>query len=401
MSLLIGKKRKFYNFKMRGMSGLAVIAMVAALASAMINTIWAVYMNEFLSSVALIGLFSAFLTIISFFSYFLFIPLMERMNKAQVLSVALAVTGVGYVALSLTKSFWLFASISVAITLVSSLRITSFGIILRDKSNPKKVSRNFGLAYSLVIIAWIVGPLIAGFFLRNSDFRTVFSIGALCIFVSLLLFRISGISDSNSKKRIDRYFFKNFKAFFRSNDRVKAYLMNGGSALWMALAYLFMPIYIISNGFPASWVGYFLFAYAIIPCIGEYYFGKLAGRIGYKKIFQIGFYLMAVLAIVAFFINNPLAVMGLVILSSLGIAMTESTTDSYFLDLTNDKEELRFYGPYNTAIEVCEALAKLLSAFVLVFLPFNYVFLVFGLLMMIIGFVSSTIKNKIESRRRE
>ncbi len=406
MGILVGKKRKFYEHRLRGlrfsgMARLAVVGMIAGLASAMINTIWAVYMGQFLSSIALIGLFSAFLTIISFFSYFLFIPLMEKMNKAQIFSVALAVMGAGYVALSITKSFYLFAAVSIAITLVSALRITSFGIILRDKSNPKKVSKNFGMIYSLIIISWIIGPLIAAYFLNQSDFRIVFSIGALCIFLSLLIFRLSRISDSNIKKRVDRDFFKNFKAFFSSKDRVKSYIMNGGSALWMALAYLFMPLYIIKEGLPLSFIGYFLFLYAIIPGIGEYYFGKLAGRIGYKKIFMIGFYLMAVLAVIAFFISNPYIVMGLIILSGIGIAMTESTTDSYFLDLTNDKEELRFYGPYNTAIEACEFAAKLLSAVFLIFLPFNYIFLVFGALMLIVGFVSSTIKDVVESRRRK
>jgi len=383
------------------MTKLALVAMIAGLASAMINTIWAVYMNQFISSIALIGLFSASLTFISFFSYFLFIPLMEKMNKAQVFSIALAVMGVGYVALSMVKSFWLFALISITVTLVSSLRITSFGLILRDKSSPKKVSKNFGMIYSLVIIAWVIGPLIAGYFLQKSDFKIIFSIGALCIFASMLIFRLSKISDPNRKRRIDRYFFRNFRAFFHSGDRVKAYIMNGGSALWMALAYLFMPLYIIKNGFSPSWIGYFLFAYAVIPCIGEYYFGKLAGRIGYKKIFQTGFYSMALLAFIAFFINNPLIVMALIIISSTGIAMTESTTDSYFLDLTNNKEELRFYGPYNTAIEVLEFAAKLFSGIFLVFLPFNYVFLVFGIMMLIVGLVSSTIRDKIESRKRK
>jgi len=398
MSVSSVKRVKVYHHRFSKVSKLSAVILNAAFGSAIISSIWAIYLNSLFHSPALVGFFSAGLTLISFFSYFLFIPLMEKVNKSQIYSIALAATGLIYIAFSLTRSFWFFFPISMIGALVGSLRITSFGIILRDNSDPKKVSGNFGLMYSLAAGSWIFAPLLAAYLLPKYGVSLIFSIGALFIFIALLLFRLSRIEDPNSKKKIDKNFIKNFKAFFKSKDRIKCYLMNGGSSLWLILIYLFVPVYIIESGLSISIVGYFLFAVAIIPTFGEYYFGKLAGRIGYKKIFMTGFYLMAATGILAFFISNPYIVLGLLVISSFGIAMTESTTDSYFLDITDNKQELRFFGPYNTAIDSCDFIAKIMAATLLIFLPFNYVFLIFGVLMIFIAWISTTIKDRIESR---
>jgi MFS family permease len=405
MGVLFLKKRKSHNHLLpkvdeSSIKKLTWVIIMASLASAMVNTVWALYMESFISSPAIIAFFSAFLTIISFFSYFVFIPLMEKMNKAQIYSISLSVMGVCFVALSITRSIIPFVIIAFFLTLVTSLRLTSMGIILRDNSRPKNVSSNFGLIYSIAASAWIIGPLISGFFLTRYGFNIVFSFSAIAVFMAMIIFRKSRISDNNTKKRLDKNFFKNFKAFFSSSARIKCYILNGGSSFWLVLIYLFMPLYIVREGFPISWVGYFLFFIAIIPSFGEYLFGKLAGTIGYKKIFITGFLFLSICAIIAFFVQNPIIVMAIIIISTIGVSMTESTTDSYFLDITSQKDELRFFGPYNTAIDACDFISKIIPAVILLFLPFKSVFLIFGLLMLYIVYVAFTIKDHIENKKK-
>lgn len=386
---------KFFSSKI---SKLSLVVIIVSLASSMVNTIWSAYINSFLASPAIVGLFTAGLTIISFLSYFLFIPLMERFNKAKIYTITLIVLAIIYSSLSFKDSLMILVPFAIIASIVGPLRLTSFGIILRDNSKKKKVSGNFGLIYSLAAVAWIIGPLIVGFISKNNGLRIVFSVSSLLLLTGVLVFRTSKINDNNIKKRVDRDFSKNFKAFFSDKERLKVYILNGGSTIFLVLTYLFMPLYILSKGLSFSWVSIFLFSYAIIPAFGEYLFGRMAGKIGYKKIFVVGFSLMAVIGILAFFINNPFIIMGLIVLSSLGVAMTESTTDSYFLDITNKKDELRFYGPYNTAIDLFDSVVKFIPGIILLFLPFSYVFLIFGIIMIYMAFVSSTIKDKIEDK---
>jgi MFS family permease len=128
----------------------------------------------------------------------------------------------------------------------------------------------------------------------------------------------------------------------------------------------------------------------------EFYFSTLAGRVGFKRMFKIGFLIPGIISIICFFLGNIYAILGLLVLASVGLAMLEPTTESYFFHTVGEKEVSRFYGPYNTTIEINDFLGKLLSATILIFLPFKYLFLFFGVAMFFFAFLSFKIKNVYE-----
>jgi len=84
-----------------------------------------------------------------------------------------------------------------------------------------------------------------------------------------------------------------------------------------------------------------------------------------------------------------------------GLAMLESTTESYFFDISKKKEELRFYGPYNTTIDVNQFIGSLLSATLLLVLPFKYIFLLFASFMFFMFFISFKVRKIVESKRKK
>ena len=92
--------------------------------------------------------------------------------------------------------------------------------------------------------------------------------------------------------------------------------------------------------------------------------------------------------------------MGFLVLAGVGMAMVEPTTEAYFFDVLKGKEELRFYGPYNTAIDVNYFIAEIIAATILIFLPFKFLFILFGLFMLILFLLSFKIKNIIEGKRK-
>jgi len=104
------------------------------------------------------------------------------------------------------------------------------------------------------------------------------------------------IKDLNIKKKPDFNITKNFFAFFKSKDRVISYILGGGVNLWWILIFLFMPLFILRQGLDDLWIGYFLFA-SMVPLVAlTYLFAKKAGKIGFKRIFKIGFLIPAVLS---------------------------------------------------------------------------------------------------------
>jgi len=132
----------------------------------------------------------------------------------------------------------------------------------------------------------------------------------------------------------------------------------------------------------------------------EYYFGELAGRKGYKKIFFLGFFIPSLIAFSCFLFFNFWFIFVVLILASFALAMIESTTESYFIDLLRGKEDQRFYPPYNTAIDVGIVFGQVFSALVLLFFDFRYIFLVYGFGMLFLSILSLKMKDVYESRRK-
>ncbi len=397
MSFLLRKQK---GLIFTGIAKLTIIGFIATIAFAFVDTIWAVYLESFVKNISIVGFISAGLTVISFFSYFYFIPLIERSNKSKICFYSLLGFAISYVLFAINKNFYVVVVLAFIITILTTLRITSFGIIVRDKSSGKNLARNEGLMYTFGNIAWLVGPLIAGFLAEKYNLSLIFVLAAIFIIISLFIFKISKINDANIVKRNNPKIWKDFIDFFKNKTRVVAYFLGGGVNFWWSLIFLFMPIYMVESGLGMRYVGYFLFAIAVPLVSLEYFFSKLAGKIGFKKIFKIGFFIPFVLVTICFFVTNLYIILLLLVLASVGMAMIEPTTEAYFFDiLKNKKEECRFYGPYNTTMDVNYFVGKFIAATILLFLPFKFLFLFFGLFLFLFFLLSFSVKNVIENRR--
>lgn len=391
--------RKKRSLELTTIGKLSLIGAMTALSLAFVDTIWAVYIDSFVNSMVLVGFIFSFLTLVSFTSFFLIVPIIEKYSKSKLYYLSLFFFGIIYLLLAFTRNFYLFIVLAVAVTILFTLRVICYGIIVRDKSSERQLSRNEGLSYTLINVAWLTGPLIAGYVSDIYGVSLVFLLAAIFIFIALTFFKFSKIEDVNLKRRADKKVFRNFREFFKSKDRTFSYVLSGGVNLWWVLIYIFMPLYIMRQGLGIRWVGYFLFAVPIPLVLFQYYFSRLAGKVGFKKLFKIGFFIPFVLAVICFFMTDVYIIMLLLVLASLGLAMTESTTEAYFFDLLKGKQELRFYGPYNTTIDLNHFIGNLSASILFLFLPFKYVFILYGFFMLIMFLVSFKVRNIVERRR--
>lgn len=383
-----------------GIAKLAVIALLVSFAASLVDTIWAVYLDSFLHSEVYVGLFSSLLTIIAFVSFFVFIPLIERGNKPKIYTMALLIFIVCYLIFFFNSNFYVFVVVAILITVAITFRITSFGILVRDISENRGLSRNEGVVYTFNNIAWVIGPLLAGYLAAQFGEKHIFIFSAVFIAAALIFFRFARIKDDNVKKKVDKHLLKNFVEFFGSKERTTAYFLGGGIYIWWTLIYLFMPLQIIRAGLDDLWIGYFLFAVAVPLIIFEYAFSKLAGRQGFRKMFQISYFGLTAISVVCFFVGSIYVTMALLILGGVCLSMLEPTTEAYFFDILKGKEKYRFYGPYNTAIDAGGLIGRLPVAILLIFLPFKFVFLMVGLFMFLLFLLSFRVKKIVEEKRR-
>ena len=395
-------KRRYGMKSLSGMGKLAIIIFLVSLSSSFNDTIWAVYLDGFLHSASLVGFFSGFLSVLAFASSFLFVPWIAKSNKSKLYSFALILTAVFYLIFAINKNVFVFMLVSVLVTFTIAIKLTTVGIIIRDESDKKSISKNEGVIYSFNNVAWVVGPLIAGFILVELGVSFVFLGSAGLVLLGFLLFRISGINDENKVKKIKGGAIKNFFEFFRDKDRVLAYFMTSGVTLWWSLIYLYVPLFIINNGLGEGLIGVFLFLTALPLIILEYPFSKLAGKKGAKRLFLIAYPLLIAITIAAFFASSIYIVLGLLVFGSLALSMLEPTTEAYFFDIIkNKKDENRFYGPYSTSIETGLIIGKFIPAIILLFLPFKSIFILYSALFLALFILAMKTKLIIEDGKRK
>lgn len=377
---------------------LGVISLLSSFAAAIVSTIWAIYIYSFVQNDSYVGFITSFFTIIGVLAFIFMTPVVQKCNKAKLYGIVILTYIVSYTMFALLPSLYVLIIIGSLLAVATSLRTTLFGIIIRDKTKDREVSKNEGLIYTLINISWFVGPVLAGFLSSEYGIKSVFLMAAFLFLITSILFRIFKIYDAK-KTKPDKNPIKTFFSFFKNKKRIHSYIISGGVNLWWALIYIYIPLYIIESGFSEKTIGYFLGAIVVPLILTEYYFGKLAGKKGFRKIFTAGYFLVGCAAFACFFLPKIIFILPILVLASFGMGMLEPTTEAYFFDVITPKQRSKFYGPYNTTIEVNWFIGSSIPAVMLLFFPFHYIFLFFGTAMLVLSLISLKIKNIIENRR--
>jgi len=381
------------RFRPTQINKLGLVDLFCVLGIAMVGTIWAVYLESYLKNPAYVGFVTTLFTITGGLAYIFLIPIIQKRSKSALFATALFLYFVFYLLFANFKDIYVIIFLGACLAVVASLRISTVGIIVGDKSDKESLPKNEGFLYTIMNFSWLVGPLLAGFIAEKYGVTEVFIFAAGFMLIAVVLFKIFKIRDNRIEKKADEKFIQVVKKFFSKKERRIAYVMGGGICLWWAFIYTYIPIYIIENGFSDIILGYFLFA-AVLPLILlEYRFGELATRKGFRKVFFWGYSIVATCAFACFFMPNLYFILGTIILASIGMAMLEPTTEAYFLELIKKHERDRYYGIYNTSIEVFYASATLISALVLLVLPFKFLFLLYTILMLTLALISLKTKR--------
>jgi MFS family permease len=390
----------YKRFGLSRIDKLGFLSLITNLAIAFVTTIWAIYLNFIFKNTSTVGFLIGFFTFIGILSSVCIVPILEKNKKTTLFSISLIILILSYFLFSIISSIYLIIVLGIFISIFSILRINSFGIILRDNSRDNSVSKNLSLIYTFFNLAWLIGPIIAGYFAQKKGFDFVFLLSSIILFISLILFYAFRIKDNRIvKKGSDLNLFKLVYNFLKQKDRAKIYFISGGISFWTTLIYIYIPIFIVTSLKSDLIVGYFLSATIIPLVLTEYFFGNLAKKIGFKKIFFTGYLILSIIAFLSFFVSNIYLILSLIVLGSFGFAMLEPTTEAYFFDIINKNQRDKFYGPYNTTIDLHGFLASIILAGILLILPFKYIFLFTAIFMFIYSLFSLTIKNIIESRR--
>lgn len=380
---------------------LGIFYLFLSIGISIVSTIWSVYLNSFLHSSSLVGFITSFFIVAEVLAYIFLIPVIEKGNKTKMLIASLLFFVISYLLFSVYSNIYLVIILGTLISIVTSLRVTLFGLIVRDKTEDYNVSKNEGIIYALLNSAWLVGPLISGYLARVYGFKSAFFLASIFILISIFAFGFFKVKDEKRTKNVDRYMIPVVLEFFRNKGRATTYLLSIAVNFWWAFVYIYIPIYIIDKGYGGFVLGLFLAGVTLPLIFFDYLFGKLAGKKGFKKLFFIGFITLGVLSIFCFFISSLYFILGLLILASVSVSMIEPTTDAYFFDIVEEEERDKYYGVYTTSGNIGNLLGSLPAAVILLILPFKSLFVFFGIPMVIIAFFVLRIEDSYEYLKKK
>lgn len=384
MAILI---KRFYFTRL---NELLFLNLIIAIAISILNPIWPLYFNTFFNNNSLVGAFSSILSMVALVSFFIFTPIIEKYSERKIYLYGLLISILILILLAFNESFYFFVILILIYVMVSVLRAESFGIIYREESKIKTLGKNEGLLYLLSNIGWLIGALFVIILLSAYNFKIIFLFSALFTFLASLIFLLYRKNIKKKYKNIN--FLINIKNFLKNKELSKLYISSLGTSIWLGFIFIYIPLYIVENGFDKSFVGIFLFVF-LIPYLIEYFVGKKSDIVGTKFFIVSGYFLMGLFTILAYFIDNIYLILFFLVLGSFGVSFTAPTREVHFFKIIKKVEEEHYYGIFLTHMEVGLLLGKIIPAILLLFFNFKIVFLVIGVTMFLFFLYSFKLKN--------
>jgi MFS family permease len=368
------KIRKVFHGKQ---NVLLSLSLVLSIGFALIDTVWAVFLYDILKSESLVGIVQGCATIVSLLLLIFIVPIIEKFDTTKILIGSFIGVIVSTLLFGLYTSIYVLIAAYLLGIISGVFRIDSFWIFVRDTTTLKNIAKTEGVVMTAMYIGWVIGPLIAGYFAFKYGNQSVFLLSALFLTLALLVLIFSGIkSKPRIIKKLDIDAIKNLKDFFQKRELTLHYFVSGGTSLWWGLVFIFVPLFILEQGMTIKEISWFLIAAMIPPIFLNYLFGKMADKYGYNKIFVAGYIFLTATLITAFLISNPISVLIVLAIGSVGIAMIEPTSEAAFFHIVPKKNEEKYYSIYSTTNDLFFILASFGIAAILFFTNFNYMLLI-------------------------
>ncbi len=333
---------------------------------ASIQYINSTFLSQLLSSttINLLYICGGITTIFSF----LYIP---KINKKYGTRNIIKILGI----LETTSLLTLFLSINAETILVAflihivvaPLFFIHLDTSIEDATETKNIGKIRGELISLIHIAYVLSPLLAGYIATNSSIRFVYlfsCITFLMFFIHLLIHmknKTSGVYKEINMTSV-------WKEFVVQKGARRALFATCSLHIFYALSTIYVPLYFISE-IGLSWerIG-ILLSIALTPFIFlGIPIGFLTNKKGEKIFLLAGFMLITVSMLIVPYVDKSqfLYFVLLFFISRIGAVCVEVSCDSYFFKIAKGKDEL--ISIYRLGVPLAVIIAPLLGILIIPF----------------------------------
>lgn len=258
-------------------------------------------------------------------------------------------------------------------------------ILLEDSTNNDDTGGIRGTYLTVVNLAWLLGPFVAGRLVGEFDYWKAYGLSAIILTVGIFIFRrnFEGFKDPKYHKTSLWKAFrkitladKNLARIFASTFLLKFFFA------WMVI---YSPIY-LNSYVGLSWeeIGFIVAVTLMAYVLTERPLGKLADEVlGEKEILSLGFVIIVISTISLSFITSTSVFvwMSALFITRIGASMVEVTTESYFFKKINDTN-LTLMSLFRTIRPWAYITGPIIASAFLLYFPLQYIFVALGAIML-------------------
>lgn len=266
--------------------------------------------------------------------------------------------------------------------------------IVADQSNEKNRGDHFGLIKGLDKAGGVIGIILCILFINFVGYQTFFMLAAIpSVIAAVLVYTIV-----KEKKQSKIKIFKGIKLKYLSRD-YKIFLALSALFAIGSFSYSFLLVFANKTTFPTEFVPILYLIYVIFAAAFSLPFGKLADKIGRKKVMMIALALWALTCIIFFTTTAWWAIIITFIIYGLHHASLLPVQATYVSELAPEKFRASALGGYQMVIGICALPASVIAGVLWdtmgISVPFMLSFGLTAIAMIMLLFVKETeIKKK-------
>jgi len=340
---------------------------------------------EGFTSPQVVSILYALGSVVTFFGLS-FIPLLlKRIGNYAVTLLLSFFTILLLLGLAFIDSFWFVAPFFVFYTAILTLIFFSFDVFLESYSTDAATGRIRGIYLTIMSFAIMLGPLLSGLIIGESDYWKMYVIAAI-LMVVLTLLLLSNFRDFKDPQYERVPFWRTFKVTKQNTNLSRVFIANLLMRFFYAWMIIYAPIYLHEFiGFSWSEIGTLLAIALLAFVLFEIPMGELADKkYGEKEIMALGFIIAGLATMGIVFLSEPIFWLWAVVLfiGRMGISLVEVTTESYFFKHV-DGTDASIIGFFRNNRPIAYLLAPIIASVALFFVDFKFLFLILGLILLL------------------
>jgi len=332
-----------------------------------------------------VGILYTASSILTFFGL-AFMPLiLSRIGNYKTTLVGAGLVTILLLVLAFTDSAFVAIPAFIVYSSILTLIYFNFDVFLESYSSNKTTGGTRGTFLTMLNIAILISPLIAGTLLTNGDYWKIYLLAAGL--VAMLILLLPGHFSKFKDPKYERVpFWKTLRVVSKDINLRNIFIANMFLRFFFAWMVIYSPIYLHQHiGFEWSTLGV-IFTLMLLPFVlFELPVGRLAdSRYGEKEIMTLGFIIMGLATMSIIFISEPVFWLWVFVLfvTRIGASLVEITTESYFFKHV-DGDDANIIGFFRNNRPIAYTAAPILASVVLLLAPFKFLFLILGFIMLL------------------